>query len=250
MLSLLLALTAAAPQANAFELLHNEDGHELRWDQMPISYTVNVQNAEGISAADFKGAVRAATYAWSSVDSADVEFVSNGETETAESSHDWENVIFFDYNWQHDDDLLALNSNWSYSDGTIVGFDIRINPNHEWTVTGEEGASDLQNMLTHEIGHSLGLDHTTVDAEASMFHASAAGEMSKRTLKSDDMAGVTYLYGNGSGGNGGAINDLIDEIPNYTELVPGMCSSLPTNNTTLFPLVLVAGMMMMRRRDD
>ena len=52
---------------------------------------------------------------------------------------------------------------------------------------------DLENVLTHEFGHYLGLAHTT-DPEATMFASAVAGEILKRDLGSDDIAGICAVY--------------------------------------------------------
>ncbi len=54
---------------------------------------------------------------------------------------------------------------------------------------------DLQNALTHEIGHALGLRHNDADDALVMFSSTFAGELTKRVLKDDDRAGLRALYG-------------------------------------------------------
>jgi MYXO-CTERM domain-containing protein len=58
-------------------------------------------------------------------------------------------------------------------------------------------AYDLQNVATHEIGHLFGLGEELVDEDATMFVRSARGEIKKRTLDRDDVAGIGVLYAGG-----------------------------------------------------
>ena len=51
---------------------------------------------------------------------------------------------------------------------------------------------DLETVALHEIGHALGLDHSTVNSSAVMW-ASYTGV--KQTLSADDIAGIQALYG-------------------------------------------------------
>lgn len=53
---------------------------------------------------------------------------------------------------------------------------------------------DLENVLTHEAGHFLGLGHSD-EVNASMYGESVRGEVRKRLLSRDDAAGVCEVYG-------------------------------------------------------
>jgi hypothetical protein len=51
---------------------------------------------------------------------------------------------------------------------------------------------DLENTITHEAGHVLGLGHSTVD-DSTMEEAASDGEIKKRSLEPDDLAGYCSL---------------------------------------------------------
>ncbi len=55
---------------------------------------------------------------------------------------------------------------------------------------------DIQNTVTHEAGHSIGLDHST-DQTATMYATSPQGETSKRQLHPDDIQAVCTIYPKG-----------------------------------------------------
>ena len=55
------------------------------------------------------------------------------------------------------------------------------------------GQYDVRETLTHEFGHVLGLDHSTV-AASTMYANADAGETLKDTLDADDIAGVCTAY--------------------------------------------------------
>src|SRR5690606_25596821 len=59
---------------------------------------------------------------------------------------------------------------------------------------GNNGSMDIQGIATHEIGHSLGLDHSTVSASTMYFAASGSG-VSDRSIHNDDIAGLQAIYG-------------------------------------------------------
>ncbi len=70
---------------------------------------------------------------------------------------------------------------------------------------GEDGCGymDLQNTVTHEVGHFIGLAHpceaergdcTAAMAPTTMFPSAAVREIAKRTLEADDVEGVCTIY--------------------------------------------------------
>ena len=85
--------------------------------------------------------------------------------------------------------------------GHIIGATIVLNSgDHSWSTTGEADKIDIQGTVTALIVRSLGLT-STMTGNAS-YPVYTPGDTSKRTLGTDDVAGVTYLYGDGSAGCG------------------------------------------------
>ena len=65
-----------------------------------------------------------------------------------------------------------------------------------WGTDGSAGKMDVQNLATHELGHSQRLLdlYGTADAEKTMYGCSSTGETKKRTLEAEDIAGIQYIY--------------------------------------------------------
>lgn len=84
---------------------------------------------------------------------------------------------------------VSLNDN-----GTIIDADILLNANKLFSTVRATASYDLQAMLTHEIGHVLGLSHSAV-LSAAMYAYTPPEDTSKRTLSTDDALGITMLYG-------------------------------------------------------
>jgi predicted Zn-dependent protease len=176
--------------ANGYELTESPQADELRWAQMPIQWELDTTDSpEHLNMAAQREAISAAFATWQDVSGTTVEF--EDVTEDANAN---ENIVYWERNWTANSEMLALTTTISNSDGVIVGFKIALNAQHpQWSINGTEGM-DLQNALTHEVGHVLGLDHTEEREEATMFPSTEEGERSKRDLDWDDKEGLRYLY--------------------------------------------------------
>lgn len=87
--------------------------------------------------------------------------------------------------------------------GEIQDADIDVNAEgFFWTAGDAMIVNDIQNTVTHEIGHLIGLAHTG-DSEATMFASSAPGDVAKRTLHPDDIDGICTIYPVGGDTPGG-----------------------------------------------
>ncbi|MFK7987074.1 MAG: matrixin family metalloprotease, partial [Sandaracinaceae bacterium] len=116
------------------------------------------------------------------------------------------NTLIFQETWPltNDAEAFALTTVWHRrSTGEILDVDIEVNEERgPYGVCPAEGCTDartvdLENVLTHELGHYLGLAHST-ETEATMFVSAVAGEVLKRDLHPDDIAGICTVYPSGS----------------------------------------------------
>src|SRR5882724_9221514 len=143
---------------------------------------------------------------------------------TPKAGLDYANILVFrTTTWLYAAEALAITSVFvNKSNGRIVDGDIEVNAQiFVWTDLDVDpagkGKQDLQNALTHEMGHLLGLDHTCFtpgppgdppldnngkaipicDNSApaavqatTMFASALPGDTGKRTLAPDDIQGV------------------------------------------------------------
>ncbi len=83
----------------------------------------------------------------------------------------------------------------------IVDADIVTNTSHPWTSVGDGCSNEffIEGVQVHEIGHGLGLGHTSVSG-ATMYPSVGACDNGPATTEADDQAGICDLYGCGGGG--------------------------------------------------
>ncbi len=106
-------------------------------------------------------------------------------------------VIFRDQGWPYPDERFVIartSITFDPNTGAIFDADIELNSSQNEFSTGDSDiANDLQAVLTHEVGHFLGLDHSTFE-HATMRANYDLSNLGTRTLSSDDEAGVCSIY--------------------------------------------------------
>jgi hypothetical protein len=182
----------------------------LKWAQAPVRYSVSTQSAPQVSVADFQDAVARAFNTWQSVPSATVTYQFAGLTSALPGRDDGLSVLGFQSRPDLDRVLAATSFLIDRTTGALVESDIFFNTAFDWSVSpaGTATRFDLESIALHEIGHLSGLGHSALGetelrdggrrvlaAEAVMFPiAFASGSIAGRTLKADDIAGITDLY--------------------------------------------------------
>jgi len=100
--------------------------------------------------------------------------------------------------WPHGDDgqTLALTTlTFSADTGEVFDADLELRGDTEWSTaaTTPPTATDLDTVVTHEVGHFLGLAHST-NASAVMAPTYLPGSPPRRALAADDAAGICTIY--------------------------------------------------------
>jgi hypothetical protein len=221
-----LGLALSAKPAGAFvlgQVLWNGKlvNHPWRTASMPITFVLSdrpvglLPNLAPNS--QLQTAVEAALAAW---EVPPVGLRLSGAVTPFERAWDGVNLITFADTPENRDvtkNALAVTpSQWVlYSDGRarMVDTDIIVNPQHRYSTDGRETARDIQDILTHELGHALGIDHSPVVA-STMYPYGNDGQLWGRTPHTDDLAAVGVLYkldpGPGYGSIAGKVTTTTD----------------------------------------
>jgi hypothetical protein len=94
--------------------------------------------------------------------------------------------------------IIGVTYYWYYTASKeMVEFDIVLDFEESWSLTGEGDTFDVQNIATHEAGHTLVLGdlRSPKDGALTMHAYTWLGDTVKRTLGSGDILGVQAIYG-------------------------------------------------------
>ncbi len=196
-------------------------GPSLAWSERSLVVHRSGRGAEN-DETQIDLAVQRGLDQWSGVGCSDLELTLGAPTTSRIVGFDWqagsdddvnENIIVFRGDtdddpldrWLHDFGALAITTvTFDSTTGRLLDADIEMNDvSFAFSACDPATAGcvvqfDLQNTLTHELGHVIGLDHPKPSepgaAEATMFSASSLGELSKRDIAADDEAAVCTIY--------------------------------------------------------
>jgi uncharacterized protein (TIGR03382 family) len=252
----LVLLAALSASANAYVRSRTQHGTPVYWPGSCVWVQPDSDGSPDLTLDEVETIVKKSMQNWQSLTMACGYIVLNYDTPAKLEAHlDGKNVVKFRTDkWCHPDDaqnkgvcydksaaaittVFYLDRPGQDMDGFIIDADIELNDLNYTFVniiegqplpTGRPGTSiaDLENTLTHELGHLQGLDHTCKDAAtpanevdengnpppacnnlaaldpaelqkirgATMFNSAAPGEITKRMPKPDDVAGICAIY--------------------------------------------------------
>lgn len=167
------------------------DNPIIKWGKLPVSYAVNPTNSK-LDSTITTGAVIDAFQTFNDEQNAIV-FNRTVDLNVAQISIQFMpidgsggTVGYCDYTWDGSHNITSAQI-------VLDSYDI-------WYVSPIErcgffgNAMDIQNVMTHEIGHALGLAHNT-DTLSTMYPNVMTGETLRRTLSQGDRQGFHVLYG-------------------------------------------------------
>ena len=153
-------------------------------------------------------AAQAAIAAWNSVSTANIHFNAVTSTSTVHDASDCKNVIAFA---SSPGDITAVGgalavTMTAYSvsgpvcggstdatPGTIYDADIVFSPAIAFSTDKTANTIDFQSVLTHELGHSMGANHSEV-VGSTMFWNTSFNQYNQRRPSSDDIGFVSSVY--------------------------------------------------------
>ena len=179
------------------------NGAKLHWGSYPVAWKLQSAGSKDITDNSHVPAIEHAFQSWEDVTGSRVRFQYQGKTGSKNPSGP-DHLVMFDENngtgyFPAGSGVVALTP-LSYDTGTgqILDADILFN-GRAWQFSTDRtpGTFDVQDVLTHEIGHFIGLDHSPL-LTASMWPYVSPNEWLHRSLSGDDMAGAIDVKGSGT----------------------------------------------------
>lgn len=221
----LLVLLLASPEAQAFcrsttctgscdrDLQGCKlSGHPLAWPGLCVGFSLQKDGTTNLPMEQVRPVIEDAFVAWSDLDcakgKASIAFseLADVSCHASEFNKDGANaniVLFQDTKWRfhgEGDTLAKTTVTFDAGSGDILDADLEINfAFNELTVGDDHVVYDLRSIVTHEIGHFIGIDHSD-DIDATMYAGYDEGSTEIRSLEVDDITAACTVYPPNRGG--------------------------------------------------
>jgi hypothetical protein len=202
----LAAATIWAPKAHAYTVKQTSTGSTVRWFTPSVSMHIDPSMQSYFKTLPVQQIIGDAAGAWHGLSGVPDLLLNDGEPGPAgfqTGRGDKGNGVYLVENWELQENALAVTvATFETNSGKIVDADILVNPNHPLVLLPDgpdaraEGF-DLRGVLTHEMGHVLGLGEAYGVNAATMFPSVAPGETHQRDIDVDDAQGVEEAYAEG-----------------------------------------------------
>ena len=249
-----LASTCDAQGAVCFPPQPTDCGRNLRWFRGCIGFAVQTDASVQVDRATTRSALRAAFDAWEQsscgagtpgIHVEDLKPVECDKVEYNENAGNVNLVVFRDLVWSHPDEPnhIALTTvTFDTESGEILDADMEVNTaQHDLITPTAAGQYELLAVLTHEVGHFLGVAHSPL-SEATM---NASYNVESSSLAADDAQAICSIYPPASG------EVTCNPIPRHGfsascagEQTEGDCSAAPPGSTGKNGLSAIAALLL------
>ncbi len=190
--------------------------HYIEWVMRRIDYSIEMDGSRDLTRPEVEDIFERSFAKWTGIASCsepldfEVQLSPIEPPSVVPMFEDMVSLVDFVDDWTmrgHSPAAFALTTTWfRRSTGEIIDVDMELNQQN-WTFavcedagceeTGEMPEVDLENTVTHELGHFFGLAHTESARDATMWACAEPGETLKRDLAPDDVEGMCEVYREG-----------------------------------------------------
>jgi len=186
-LTVTIAAIASAPAFGAARLTYFNNGVliPVAWpdSSFPVRYAIDRRVTQVIP--QVASLLDRAAKDWAAMPDSSLSFQSLGIVDGASAGKDGRNTISITDDLFADQKFIAMTTNWYDESGRIIEADMEIDP------MAVSGGYNLQQLVDHEMGHVLGLDHSAV---LSSIMYPYIGSGNTVTLDSDDRIAISGAY--------------------------------------------------------
>lgn len=177
------------------------------WDASAVRFKMGFPSSDFSSLAPMTSAIRSAIASWDNIDSSVLSITYSGmDIYRTNNPNDGINTIFWSNHStiRNGNGFTLITAPTSGVDiGEFSDVDIVLNDRRQWTTNKARCGTDtvdVQSVVTHELGHALGLGHSTGQNAMTTStgwcanNRSAYENLGQRTVTSNDKAGYRYIY--------------------------------------------------------
>lgn len=240
-----LVLTLGAINVCAYVQSRHSDGTPLTWVSSPIDYAINERGSREIADGSEFVAIVQAFSSWQVVPNSSLSFSRLDDTPDIGLVQDGTSSV----GWIEDPAEWAFQSvdvgartlvHRQLGTSNIAEADIVLNgATFSWATsatgggyTSNGGPLDVQAVVTHEVGHFIGLSHVPTPT-STMFPRIYPGSIGERDLTQDEVSAVQFVYP--GGGTDTTVSGIVTRGGNgvagaYVTLFQGPSSNIHTHN--------------------
>ena len=194
-----------AQTAHAYTVKQTESGSTVRWHSKAVALRIDPSMQSYFADMPVRVMVEDAAKAWAGLPNVPELLISEGEPGPRgfESKRNASNGVYLIEDWKLAESSLAVTvATFETKSGKIVDTDILVNANHPFALlaSGPDAPAedfDIRGVMTHEMGHVLGLGESFDVRMATMWPNVARGETHQRDIHEDDQMGAELAYAQG-----------------------------------------------------
>ncbi|MDP7061777.1 MAG: IPT/TIG domain-containing protein [Planctomycetota bacterium] len=179
------------------------NGKNLQWANPSITWRLNANGSDDINDDSHIAAIEHGFQAWEDISGSNIAFTRGADTNDVApgaSSH----IVAFDENntsgyFPGGSGIVAITPiTFDTGSGNILDADILFNGSqYSFSTDGSPGTFDVQDVLSHEIGHFIGLDHSP-QISGTLWPYVSSRQWLHRSLTTDDRSGAIAVAPSGA----------------------------------------------------